>query len=286
MIWSRQLERKLETSLRRVEDVLGKGWEQHTEGQNLKQLGEEFAKKLNPQSIYDPWIKEIKDTKSLDVGSRIFGVKQHGGRGFELLVNFDPKVMFLFKEVRFLTAMGIRVPYSVKVTADDAKWIYPYLMTLQESIRTYTHTCLRLEDPKYATITPLVAAYKQEVQQTLLDGITLRWDYEKLSTFTGTLCQRVYMLASKMEDTEEQTSEIHQLIDQLKTVDFTAAGAKFREVCLMEYPSMIHLSINHYNSIRLIDNNIFMMKACLVLSHTKSLNLTPRLSDSRIKSSL
>lgn len=167
MIWAKQLERKLEASLRRVEDVLGKGWEQHTEGQNLKQSGEEFARRVNPLSIFDPWMKEIKDAKSLDIGSRIFGVKSHGGRGLELLVNYDPKVMFLFKEIRFLTAMGIRVPYSVKVTADDAKWIYPYLMSLQEAIRTYTHTCLKLEDPKFTSVAPLVASYKQEVQQTL-----------------------------------------------------------------------------------------------------------------------
>lgn len=167
MIWSKQLERKLETSLRRVEDVLGKGWEQHIDGQNLKQLGEEFGKKLNPNTVFDPWMKEIKNGKSLDVGSRIFGVKHYGANRYELQVNYDPKVMFLFKEVRFLTGMGLRVPYSVKVAADDSKWIYPYLMSLQEAVNTYTHTCLRLEDPKYATVCPLVAVCKQDVQAML-----------------------------------------------------------------------------------------------------------------------
>lgn len=167
LIWVKQLEQKLEATLSRVEDVLGKGWEQHIEGQNLKQLGEEFAKKLNPALIFDPWIREIKDAKSLDVGSRIFGIKQHGGKGCELIINYDPKVMFLFKEVRYLTAMGIRVPYSIKVTADDAKWIYPYVMSLQDAVRTYSHTCLLLEHSRYANVAPLLAAYNAEVQQTL-----------------------------------------------------------------------------------------------------------------------
>ena len=42
IIWARQIERQLSAYMRRVEDVLGKGWENHVDGQKLKADGESF----------------------------------------------------------------------------------------------------------------------------------------------------------------------------------------------------------------------------------------------------
>ena len=33
VIWARQIERQLQTYMRRIQDVLGEGWEDHPEGQ-------------------------------------------------------------------------------------------------------------------------------------------------------------------------------------------------------------------------------------------------------------
>lgn len=56
IIWARQIDRQLTMYLKRVEDVLGKGWEGHLEGQQLKQDGESFRQKLNTQQVYEEWI--------------------------------------------------------------------------------------------------------------------------------------------------------------------------------------------------------------------------------------
>jgi dynein heavy chain 1 len=43
IIWARQIDRQLTAYMRRVEDVLGRGWENHVEGQKLKADGDRYV---------------------------------------------------------------------------------------------------------------------------------------------------------------------------------------------------------------------------------------------------
>lgn len=43
-----------------MEVVLGKGWENHVEGQQLKNDGESFRLKLNTQEIFDDWQRRVR----------------------------------------------------------------------------------------------------------------------------------------------------------------------------------------------------------------------------------
>ena len=54
-----QIERQLNAYMRRVEDVLGKGWEQHLEGQKLKADGDSFRLKLSTQELFDEWSRKV-----------------------------------------------------------------------------------------------------------------------------------------------------------------------------------------------------------------------------------
>ena len=56
---SPQIDRQLQTYLQRVEAVLGAGWENHVEGQRLKQDGDSFRQKLNTQPLFDDWRKKV-----------------------------------------------------------------------------------------------------------------------------------------------------------------------------------------------------------------------------------
>ena len=49
IIWAKQIDRQLTAYMKRVEDVLGRGWENHVEGQKLKADGDSFRAKLNTQ---------------------------------------------------------------------------------------------------------------------------------------------------------------------------------------------------------------------------------------------
>lgn len=59
IIWAKQIDHQLTTYLKRVEDVLGKGWENHIEGQKLKADGDSFRLKLNTQEVFDDWARKV-----------------------------------------------------------------------------------------------------------------------------------------------------------------------------------------------------------------------------------
>ena len=60
IIWTRQIERQLNAYMRRVEYVLGKGWENHVEGQKLKADGDSFRLKLNTQDLFEDWSRKVR----------------------------------------------------------------------------------------------------------------------------------------------------------------------------------------------------------------------------------
>jgi hypothetical protein len=59
IIRARQIERQLQTYMKRVEDVLGKGWEPYAEGQKLQSESNAFHKKLDTYSMFQAWLKDI-----------------------------------------------------------------------------------------------------------------------------------------------------------------------------------------------------------------------------------
>ncbi|KAI6101817.1 dynein heavy chain, N-terminal region 1-domain-containing protein [Pisolithus sp. B1] len=76
-----------------VEDVLGKGWELYAEGQKLQSKSAAFHKKLDRDMAVDGCLFEI--------------VRLHRG-GFQLVVNFNPQTIMLFKEVQNLLWLGFQ----------------------------------------------------------------------------------------------------------------------------------------------------------------------------------
>ena len=111
IIWAKQIDRQLSAYMRRVEDVLGKGWANHVEGQKLKSDGDSFRAKLNTQEIFDDWARKVQQP-NLGVSGRIFAIentRSRTGRGnyLKLKVNFLPEIIQLSKEVRNLKNLGI-----------------------------------------------------------------------------------------------------------------------------------------------------------------------------------
>lgn len=96
IIWAKQIDRQLTAYMKRVEDVLGKGWENHVEGLKLKQDGDSFRAKLNTQEIFDDWARKVQQ-RNLGVSGRIFTIETSRARGrtgnmLKLKVNFLPEI--------------------------------------------------------------------------------------------------------------------------------------------------------------------------------------------------
>ncbi|KAJ7037806.1 dynein heavy chain, N-terminal region 1-domain-containing protein [Mycena alexandri] len=182
IIWARQIERQLLTYMKRVEDVLGKGWELYAEGQKLQSESSAFRKKLDTRPVYDAWLHDI-NRRNMGVDGRLFEIIRPrgaagsgGGAGiFQLAVNFDPQIITLFKEVRNLLWLGFQVPHAITNMAKDAKRVYPHAVSLMETVRTYGQTLDLVEENK--GIEWLVAEYRNDSQRMIAKGMNIKWDY-------------------------------------------------------------------------------------------------------------
>ncbi len=137
IIWATQIERQLATEMKRVEDILGKGWELDVQGQKLKADGDRFRRKLNTNyvsailyqaitlfmvlltrfstKIFEEWVKDV-ESRNFQVAGRLLDVAKKGSK-LQLEVHFDPQIITLFKEVRNLQSLNFRVPINVILLA-------------------------------------------------------------------------------------------------------------------------------------------------------------------------
>ncbi len=174
IIWARQIERQLLAFMRRVEDVLGKGWESYAEGHKLQVESASFRAKLDTRPLYEAWIAEITRRGNLTINGRLFDVIRSRATAtnaqgqLQLVVQFDPQIIALFKEVRALIWLGFPVPLTISHRAKDAKRVYPHAVSLMESVRTYTQTLDLIAENESIAI--LLASYRNHAQQMIAKG--------------------------------------------------------------------------------------------------------------------
>ncbi|KAI0259332.1 cytoplasmic dynein heavy chain 1 [Gloeopeniophorella convolvens] len=173
IIWARQIERQLLTYMKRVEDVLGKGWELYAEGQKLQSESTAFRRKLDTRPVFEAWLHDI-NRRDMGVAGRLFEIVRLRGGGFQLAVNFDPQIITLFKDVRNLLWLGFQVPHAITNMAKDAKRVYPHAVSLMETVRTYGQTLDLVENNK--GIEWLVAEYRNEAQRMVTRGMSISWE--------------------------------------------------------------------------------------------------------------
>ncbi|CBQ72614.1 Cytoplasmic dynein heavy chain 1 [Sporisorium reilianum SRZ2] len=176
IIWARQIERQLNVYMKRVEDVLGKGWELYAEGQKLQSESETFRRKLDTRPLFDSWLHDI-NRRDMSIAGRVFDVTKNraAGNALQLSVNFDGHTISLFKEVRNLVWLNFQIPHAITNLAKDAKKVYPHAVSLMETVRTYNQTCsLVRANPE---ITCLIAQVYADAHQLISQGMTLRWEH-------------------------------------------------------------------------------------------------------------
>lgn len=194
IIWARQIERQLDNYMKKVEDILGSDWALHTEGQKLQTESELFRKKLNTQAIYKAWVEDVQ-RKQISISGRLFNINKvrAANNALDLSVNFDAQIIALFKETRNLGWQNFNVPHAVNNIAKDAKRVYPYAVSLMESVRTFAQTIRQISELPEVAI--LLSGYQNDVHVLVAKGIPLKWEtfvntwesYQKPSLANGSL---------------------------------------------------------------------------------------------------
>ncbi|KAF8588444.1 dynein heavy chain protein 2 [Ramaria rubella] len=259
IIWARQIERQLSTYMKRVEDVLGKGWELYAEGQKLQAESASFRKKLDTRPVYDAWLHDI-NRRDMGVNGRLFEIVRLRGGGFQLAVNFDPQIITLFKEVRNLLWLNFQVPHAISNMAKDAKRVYPHAVSLMETVRTYGQTLDLVE--KNTGIEMLVAEYRNEAQSQVAKGMNLRWDYfvnaydttryvpaadgrdNRHVQFVREFASVVSVLQDKTNTLIDLYKEITRVVEDLSTCPYTSEA--FSELLAKVQAAIDRLNLEGY----------------------------------------
>ena len=249
IIWAKQIDRQLTAYMRRVEDVLGKGWANHVEGQKLKADGDSFRAKLNTQEIFDDWARKVQQ-RNLGVSGRIFAIENtraRTGRGnyLKLKVNFLPEIIQLSKEVRNLKNLGFRVPLAIVNKAHQANQLYPFAISLIESVRTYERSLEKME--ARPNIVLLVAGLRKEVQNLISEGVGLVWESYKLDPYVQRLAEMVVTFQEKVDDLLVIEEEIDIDVKSLETSAYNFNT--FRDILYKIQKAVDDLSLHAYSNL-------------------------------------
>lgn len=96
------------------------------------------------------------------------------GNALELTVNFDHQVIALFKEVRNLVWLNYQIPHAINTVSKDAKRVYPFAVSLMESVRSFSQTIRVIESMPQVAM--LLNNHVKEVQSLVQKGAALKWE--------------------------------------------------------------------------------------------------------------
>ena len=175
IIWARQIELQLDGYMKKVEAVLGPGWDLHAEGKKLQEESELFRDKLKTDRIFDIWVSDVQ-RRRISIAGQLFDINRVRSQGgiLELSVNFDSQIITLFKETRNLTWQSYTVPHAILTVSKDAKRVYPYAVSLMESVRTLSQSLRQISEMGEEAV--LLNGYRNDVYKLIVEGVPLRWE--------------------------------------------------------------------------------------------------------------
>ena len=131
ILWAKQMERQVQTLMKRMSDVLGKEWRQQLEGRELRRSCDELLNKLDSRAYFREWVteweRELLSDKNLKLGTYPITIVREG-KIFVARANFDEKHEYLAREIRYLKWLGYErdVPPTISQVSDDAMNRYPH----------------------------------------------------------------------------------------------------------------------------------------------------------------
>ena len=203
---------------------------------------------MSTHEIFDDWARRVQQ-RNLGVSGRIFAIdnqRTRTGRGnLKLRVNFLPEIIQLSKEVRNLKNLGFRVPLAIVNKAHQANQLYPFAISLIESVRTYERSLEKLDNR--ANIVLLVAGLRKEVQNLIAEGVGLVWESYKLDPYVQKLAELVVSFQEKVDDLLIVDEEIDVEVRSLETCDYSANT--FKEILAKIQKSVDDLSLRQYSNL-------------------------------------
>lgn len=136
ILWAKQMERQVQTLMKRMSDVLGKEWRQQLEGRELRRSCDELLSKLDSRAYFRTWVeewaRELQSDKNMKLGTYPITIAREGTI-FVAKANFDEKHEYLAREIRYLKWLGYEqdIPPTITQVSVDAMARYPHASECQ-----------------------------------------------------------------------------------------------------------------------------------------------------------
>lgn len=249
IIWARQIENQLQMLMRRIQDVLGMGWEDHLEGKQLKEVCDKLRSDLDINQIYEEWKTrnlQAEDSKYRSTNDFLLLVDADRA-GFRMLrVNFDDRQVQVYKEVKYLEwllpSTDIKnkiIPSTIKSRAVEAFNRYPVALALQSTLANYNNAKGKIT----AGSALLLIGQVQEVREAFNEAMGgsskrkwVKWSSNELNDWVSQITSRVYNLQERVDEISKKVALAEKIIADLKTCDFDRRNL---EVCILSLQTLI-----------------------------------------------
>lgn len=235
IVWARQIENQLTMLMKRIEDVLGAGWEAHFEGRQLKEVCDELRGYLNPEKLYKTWRDE-----QLKTDYRAYNRLKE----FILLVDEDPismkkfiRVNFeashaeLFKEVKYLdwllpslSSSTNSIPATIRSIAKEAYSRYPVAVALQAALSSFYDAKRNMSETNAVLLNSYIEPVREVINEAM--GGTkraqrwIKWDSTDLNEWVSRISIRVSDYQDRVNDINEKVFKVESLLRRLETAPY------------------------------------------------------------------
>lgn len=231
IIWARQIENQLATLMKRLEDVIGAGWEDHIEGKQLKEVCDELRSYLDTNALYNEWLSQQLRTDS----QRYNKVKDFlllvDDENKGVRVNFDDRQVTVFKEVRYLewllpsmSTAHKTIPRTIQSQSMEAYARYPTAMALQAAISGFVLAKKHINDSNEILLASLVVAVRDTIKEAFGGSKRskrwIKWDTPDLNEWVGQLSSRVVALQERVDDVNEKLNKVNTSLSNLSTCPY------------------------------------------------------------------
>lgn len=147
--------------------------------------------------------------------------------------------------MRNLKNLGFRVPLAIVNKAHQANQLYPFAISLIESIRTYERSLEKIEQRQ--SIALLVAGMRKEVQNLIAEGIGLVWESYKLDPYVQRLAEVVVLFQEKVDDLLVIEEQIDIDVRSLESCSY--ATGSFKDILEKIQKAVDDLSLHQYSNL-------------------------------------
>eukprot|EP01041_Mallomonas_annulata_P000303 gene303-544_t len=228
IIWARQIENQLSTLMKRMEDVLGAGWQDHFEGKQLKEVCDELRNYLDTEQLIKDWFGQQIKTEENKFTKCLLLVEDDPRTHRKFLrVNFDSKQVVLFKEVRYLEWLlpaGKTIPSTVRSLSKVAFTRYPIAMALQAALSTFIQAKKGITTENSILLVTYILGVREMIKEAMGGSSRskrwIKWDTSDLNDWVGQFSNKVYSLQERVDDVTEKMSSIHTLLQNLRVCPY------------------------------------------------------------------